>query len=226
VASQPKPREEARVPLSRERVLRTAIDLADAGGLETLTMRRLAQELGVEAMSLYYYVANKDAILNGIADIVEGEIDLPAPGGNWRAEIRKTSISAYEILTRHPWAAGLILSVSEVSGSRLAYMNSILGTFRQAGFSPAQTDHAYHAVESHIMGFTMWEVGMNLGTREDLARLATTFLERLNAAEYPHIVEHVEQHLRPRDPTDEGEFAFGLDLILDGLERARESAVD
>jgi AcrR family transcriptional regulator len=224
MASQPKPREEARVPLSRVRVIDAAIRLADEGGIESLTMRRLALELGVEAMSLYYYIASKDEILNGIVDVVVGEFELPSPGADWKAALRRTATSAYEILLRHPWAASLVLSASGFSAARMRYMDSILRTLREAGFSADMTDHAYHALESHIMGFTLWEVGMNLGSAEELAGLATDFLKELSVDEYPYLAEHIEQHLKERSPEDEGEFAFGLDLILDGLERVRDTA--
>ncbi len=221
MANQATTLDEPRVPMSRERVLRTAIDLADAGGLESLTMRRLAQELGVEAMTLYYYVANKDEILKGIADLVEGEIELPAPDDDWKSALRRTAISAYEILIRHPWSAGLILSAGGVGTARLAYMEAILGSLRRAGFSEGLTDHGYHAIESHIMGFTLWEVAMNIGTQENLAAAASEFLAQMPREEYPHIAEHIEWHLAPRPTGDEGAFVFGLDLILDGLERMR-----
>jgi AcrR family transcriptional regulator len=224
MATQARPIVEPRVPLSRERVIEAAIRVADEGGLEALTMRRLAQELGVEAMSLYYYVASKDEILNGIVDVVVGEFELPAPGADWKAALRKTATSAYEILLRHPWAASLVLSASGFSAARMRYMDSILGTLRNAGFSADMTDHAYHALESHIMGFTLWEVGMNLGSAEELAALATDFLKELSVDEYPHLAEHIEQHLKERSPEDEGEFAFGLDLILDGLEKGLKTA--
>src|SRR5918999_3766217 len=224
MTSQARQRTESRVPLSRERVLDAAIGLADREGIGALTMRRLAQELGVEAMTLYYYVANKDAILNGIAEIVMGEIELPSPGEEWRAALRKTALSAYDILTRHPWAANLILAVAEVTPARLRYMDGILGTLRQAGFSESQTDHGYHALESHIMGFALWEVSMALGSADDLKALAAGFLEHLPVDEYPWVAEHVHQHLKPRRANDEGEFAFGLDLILDGLERMRSAS--
>jgi AcrR family transcriptional regulator len=219
------PTAEARVPLSRERVLRAAIGLADEAGIEALSMRKLGQALGVEAMSLYNHVANKDEILNGIVDIVLDEFELPSPGGaDWKGALRRTAISAYDVLIRHPWAASLVLSSSGINSARLRYMESILGTLRQAGFSAEMTDHAYHALESHIMGFTLWEVGMDLGSREDLKVLATDFLQGLPRGQMPYIAEHVEQHLKPRRPEDEGEFAFGLDLILDGLERILETA--
>ena len=224
MASRPKPRNEARAPLSRERVLRAAIDLADAGGIESLTMRRLAQELGVEAMTLYYYVANKDEILNGIVEMVVAEIELPSAGAEWKSALRATAMSAYELMIRHRWAASLVLTGAGDSMARKRYMEAILGCLRGAGFSASLTDHAYHALESHIMGFTLWEVGMDLPGDDDLAALATGFLAELPADEFPHLVEHVHQHLKPHDPSDEGEFAFGLDLILDGLERKRDAA--
>jgi len=221
MTAQPQPTTEPRLPLSRERVLRAAIDLADAEGIGSLTMRRLAQELTVEAMTLYYYVANKQDILAGMVDLVTSEIELPAVPDDWKAAIRRTAISEYEILIRHPWAASLILSVKHVSAPRMRYMNWILGTLREAGFSADLTDHAYHALESHIMGFTLWEVGMDLGTHEDLAALATALLKEFPLDEYPYLTEHIQQHIKERRPDDEGAYAFGLDLILDGLERVR-----
>jgi AcrR family transcriptional regulator len=211
--------EDRRPALSRDRVLRAAIDLADAGGIEALSMRRLAQELGVEAMSLYYHVANKGDILDGIVDMVVGEFELPAAEAEWKSAIRTSAISAHEILVRHPWSAGLVLSGSGVSTARLRYMDAILGTLRRAGLSAEMTDHAYHALDSHIMGFTLWQVGMNLGSEEDLRDMAGQFLAQLSVEEFPYLAEHIEQHLKPNDPDDVGEFEFGLGLILDGLER-------
>jgi AcrR family transcriptional regulator len=224
MTAQPQPAIDARVPMSRERVLRAAIGLADREGIAALTMRRLAQEVGVEAMTLYYYVANKNDILAGMVDLVTGEIELPPVSDDWKAAIRRVAIAEHEILTRHPWAASLILSIKQVSGPRIHYMNWILGTLREAGFSADQTDHAYHALESHIMGFTLWEVGMDLGAREDLVILATAFLKEFPTDEYPYLTEHIQQHLKERRPDDEGAYAFGLDLILDGLERLLAAA--
>jgi AcrR family transcriptional regulator len=219
MASHANPRAMPRIPLSTDRVLEAAIGLADEAGIESLTMRKLAQRLGVEAMTLYYYFAKKDDILTAIVDLVVREIDLPSAGPDWRSAIRETAISAHDVLVRHPWAASLILTPPGMSEARLRYMDAILGTLRQAGFSAEMTDHAYHALDSHIMGFTLWVVGMNLGSDEDLAALATGFLRELPRDEMPHLAEHVEQHLKPRSPDDKGEFEFGLDLILDGLER-------
>jgi AcrR family transcriptional regulator len=204
-------------------VLEAAVSLADTAGIDSLTMRRLAQELGVEAMTLYYYVAKKDDILSAIVDIVVSEFELPSPGVDWKTAIRRSAISAHEVLLRHPWAANLLLSGPIVSLARLRYMDSILGTLRGGGFSPDMTDHAYHALDSHVFGFTLWQVGIQAGLDQHDGSIAT-FLEELDVEAYPHLAEHVEQHLKERTSDDEGEFAFGLDLILDGLERVREQA--
>jgi AcrR family transcriptional regulator len=219
LATRARPTVDARVPLSRERVLRAAIGLADETGIEALSMRKLGQELGVEAMSLYNHVANKDDILGGMVDIVVGEIELPAKGADWKAAIRRTAKSAYEVLLAHPWAANLVLSGPGLSYARLRYMDGILGCLREGGFSAEMSDHAYHALDSHIMGFTLWQVGISAG----LANISSVedFLRELDQDAYPHLAEHAQQHMKARDPGDEGEFAFGLDLILDGLERYR-----
>jgi AcrR family transcriptional regulator len=221
MATQAQPILEPRLPLSRERVLRAAVSLADEAGIEALSMRKLGQELGVEAMSLYNHVANKDDILGGMVDIVMGEIELPAVGADWKAAIRRTARSAYEVLLGHPWAASLVLTGPGVSYARLRYMDAILGSLRNGGFSAEMTDHAYHALDSHIMGFTMWQVGISAG----LVNISTVtdFLEQLDQGAYPYLAEHAQQHLKERDPEDEGEFAFGLDLILNGLEKYRNS---
>jgi AcrR family transcriptional regulator len=203
--------------LSRERVLHAALVLADAGGIEALTMRRLAQELGVEAMTLYYHVANKDEILDGIVDMVVREMVLPVAGGAWKAELRAAAISAHEVLVRHRWAPALLLEGPRVSHARLRQMDAILGCLRGGGFSAVMTDHAYHALDSHVMGFTLWQVGISAGL-ERLGSVAD-FLRDLDVEAMPHLAEHIQQHLRERDPAEPGEFEFGLDLVLDGLER-------
>jgi hypothetical protein len=167
-------------------------------------------------------VANKDEILNGIVDMVVGEIELPSSGADWKASLRKTAISAHDILLRHPWAASLMLSPGGVRAGRMRYMDAILGCLRAGGFSAEMTHHAYHAMDSHILGFTLWQVGISAEARK-LPDLATTFLRELPVDEYPHLAEHVEQHIADR-PDEVSEFEFGLDLILDGLERARETA--
>ena len=205
--------------MSTERVLRAAIDLADRGGLESLTMRKLARELGVEVMSLYYYVARKDDLLDGIVDLVVSEIEAPADGADWKEAIRRSTISAHEILQRHPWACGLWMSPARGRAGRMRYMNSMLGLLRRAGFSAELTDRAYHALDSHIIGSTLWEVGYSVGA-DDVDDFGAQFLRALPADEYPYLAEHVAQHLA-MPAAGETAFEFGLDLILDGLDRIR-----
>jgi AcrR family transcriptional regulator len=228
------PNPEPRAPLSRARVLEAAIRLADQGGIESVTMRKLARELGVEAMSLYNHVANKDDLVDGIVDLVVSEIDLPSAAADWEAAIREYAISAHEAFLRHPWACSLVMSpttTSTMRTARLRYMEWLLGRLREAGFSPELTYHAYHALDGHILGFTLWQLGHSAGAKElsdakGLADFAAKFLRELRAGDYPYLAEHVEQHLTAFGDKSEsqGEFGFGLDLILDGLKRARRIA--
>ena len=213
-------RAEPRVPLSRDRVLGAAIRIADQTGIDSLSMRKLAEELGVEAMSVYYYVAKKDDILDGIVDIVVGEFDLPPAEGDWKAALRQSAISAHDVLMRHPWACNLLMSTKRVSPARLRYMESLLKRLREAGFSARMTHHAYHVLDSHIIGSTLWEAGYS---DPDLTEKAKAFV-RDALAEYPFIVEHAEQHFTRSKRKDVREFDFGLDLILDGLEKIRDAA--
>ena len=208
----------SRAPLSKERVLRAAIELADAGGIESVSMRKLAQALGVEAMSLYYYVANKDDILDGIVDIVVGDMATPPAGIAWKAALRASAISAHGILMRHPWACSLMMLPARVRPARIHYMEALLGCLRGAGFSPWVTLHAYHALDSHILGSTLWEIGYTSGA-QSMGDLATSFLEELGLDEHPFLAEHISQHLEGASHPDRSDFEFGLDLLLDGLER-------
>jgi AcrR family transcriptional regulator len=212
---------EPRLPLSRERVLHAALNLADNGGIEALTMRKLAQELGVEAMSLYYYVANKDELLAGILDLVVREMEPPAKGADWQAAMRKSAMSSYRALLHHRWAVRLMMSSTTVSPARLEWMEGILRCLREGGFSANMTHHAYHALESHLMGFTLWVTSFPFKT-EELAEIGANFLRELPVEEYPYLAEHIEQHVNPSEREEKSEFEFGLDLILDGLERMRD----
>jgi AcrR family transcriptional regulator len=209
-----------RAPLSRDRVLEAAISLADDGGIESLTMRKLGRALGVEAMSLYKHVANKDDVLDGIVDLVEGEIELPSSTKDWKAAIRTCAISAHQVLRRHPWACSLIMT--RFRPARVRYMDWLLGRLRGAGFSPQLAYHAYHALDSHILGFTLWQAGHSVDT-ENLADAVESFLRQLPTDDYPHFAEHAQQHLTEPGLDDVGGFEFALDLILDGLQRLRDS---
>jgi AcrR family transcriptional regulator len=223
-------RSQPRLPLSRERVLDAAIRLADEGGLESLSMRKLARELGVEAMSLYNHVANKGDLVDAIADLAVSEIELPEATGAWDVAVRRCAISAYEAFMRHPWACSLVMSPTSARAAReprLRYIEWLLGRFREAGFSAELTYHAYHAVDSHILGFTLWHLGHSAGAKDivgdqDFADFAVGLVAELRADGYPHLAEHAEQHVAGVE--NEREFEFVLDLILDGLKRARDAA--
>ncbi|WP_257456255.1 TetR/AcrR family transcriptional regulator C-terminal domain-containing protein [Archangium lipolyticum] len=208
--------------MTRERVLQTAIRLADKGGLEAVSMRKLAQELGVEAMSLYNHVANKDDVLDGISDLVVAQIELPAIGGDWKTEIRKRAHSAHEVLLRHPWASMLIVSRLNIGPAMLRYVNATLGCLREAGFSYQLADRAWNAIDSHIYGFTLQELNFPL-ERAEYESAARGFLPMLPAEQYPYMRELTAL---VADGAHNGvqQFEFGLELILDGLERLRTKA--
>ena len=217
----PKLQAPPRLPLTRDLILNTAIRLADGHGLAELSMRKLAQLLGVEAMSLYNHVANKKDVLSGMVDLVVAEIMLPVIGSDWRAAMRARAVSAHGVLLKHPWAALLIVSRINTGPAMLSYIDATLGCLRQAGFSDQQADHAWNAIDSHIYGFTLQELHFPLEPGE-YASAARQFLPMLPAERYPHMRALTEQVI---DGSYDGlhDFSFGLELILDGLERLRGS---
>jgi AcrR family transcriptional regulator len=209
---------EKRAPLSRERVLRGAVAVADAGGIGALTMRSLARELGVKPMSLYYYVAGKDEILDCIVDLVFGEIDLPSPGGDWQAQMRRRAVSARRALRRHPWAIGLMESRANPGPATLRHHDATLATLREAGFSVAMTAHAYALLDSYIYGFALQEAALPFDP--ETVTEATEAIMQQFAGEYPHLAEMATKHiLRPGYDFGD-EFEVGLTVILDALTRS------
>jgi len=208
-----------RSPLSRERVVIAAMAMADAGGLEGLSMRSLARELGVEAMSLYHWFRNKNELLAGMLGATFAEMKRPADSPDWREDMRSASISAKDVLLRHKWAAKLLGEPMGPSRAQFEWMDGILGRLREAGFSRNMTHHAYHALDSHIVGFVLWVLPV-LELGDQIPDLADQVLSSLQDGSLPHFLEHVQEHLEPM-PDDVGEFEFGLDLLLDGLERLR-----
>ena len=208
-----------RVRLNRDRVLHTAIALADTAGIEALTMRRLGEELGVEAMSLYNHVANKDDLLYGMIDRVYSEIDLPSHEEEWKTALRKRSISFRDALSRHPWATGLKDSGTRPGPSTLRHHDRVIGTLRNGGFSVALAAHAFSAVDSYIYGFAMQEKSLPYTTQEESAAMAQVFLANLPGDEYPYLAELTTQHVLQPGYRYADEFPFGLDLLLDALER-------
>jgi AcrR family transcriptional regulator len=224
MATQTEPSAKPRIPLSRERVLRAAIALADEGRIESLTMRKLGQKLRVEAMSLYNHVANKDDILDGIVDLVFSEIAIPSDRADWKAAMRTRAISARDVLLRHPWATGLMQSRTKPGPATLRHNDSVLGSLRAAGFTVDMAAHAFSVMDGYIYGFALQQMNLPSKTSEEATQLAGNILRELPADEYPHLAEMIVEHaLKPGYAYAE-EFEFGLDLILDGLERLRGTA--
>ena len=222
-----KPQRRPRIPLTRERVLHAAVGLADAAGIEALSMRRLGQELGVEAMSLYNHVANKEDIFDGMVDIVVGEIDVPDSALDWKTAIRQIILSARRSLLRHRWASEVIISRVEVTPTMLAYMDSMAGVLRRGGFSVDLTHHAFHVLGSRILGFVQ-ELYDDSEAMADSPDASAVMLEQM-ADVYPYITELAVAVTHDAETTigggcdDQFEFEFGLDLILDGLELLRHA---
>ena len=211
-----------RQPLSRDRVLDAAIRVADRGGVEAITMRRVAQELGVEAMSLYNHVPNKDAILDGVVDAVFAAIELPAAGcADWREAIRARARSARSVLAQHSWALGLMDSRRNPGSATLRHHDAVLGVLRQAGFSLPMAAHAVSLIDSYVGGFVLQEANLPVSVPADVEEVAGGILANLPADELPYLTEMIVDHaLRPGYDYS-GEFGFGLDLILDALEARR-----
>jgi AcrR family transcriptional regulator len=212
----------SRAPLSRDAVLRAAITIADAQGLDALSMRALGAALGVQAMSLYHHVADKDAVLDAIIDVVAGEIELPSPEGPWKEAMRKRALSAHTVLLRHPWACGLLMSRIHVGPLMLRYVDSTLGCLQAGGFSLPMADRVWNTLDSYTYGFTLQKLRFPIRP-DNYAATAAGFLHLLPQDQYPAMFvltamvaqgEHLGLH----------DLEFGLDLLLDGLERMREGA--
>ena len=221
----PKRVAEPRARLSKERVLQAAIDLAARDGIEALTMRKLADELGAGAMSLYHYVPNKDRLLDEMVDIVFGEIVPPSTDVDWKAAMRSRAISTRDALRRHPWAIGLMEGRTNHGPANLRLHDAVLGCLRAAGFSIEMTVHAYSVQDAYIYGFALQERDMSSETADDFAAEAQRQMREYQPvlADYPHVVEVVGGHIATSGYDYATEFLFGLDLILDGLDRLREA---
>jgi AcrR family transcriptional regulator len=191
--------------------------VADAGGLASLTIRSLAQELGVKPMSLYHYVANKDEIIDGIVDLVFGEMDLPSTEGDWRTEMQQRSASAREVLRRHPWAIPLLQSRTAPGPSTLRHLDAVIGCLRGAGFSVEMTAHAYALIDSYVYGFALSEASLPINGPESVPEVAESIMERFSAGAYPHLLELSTEHVMKPGYDFGEEFEFGLGLVLDAL---------
>jgi AcrR family transcriptional regulator len=212
---------EPRLPLSRQRILQAALELVDEGGIEALTMRRLGQVLGFEAMSLYNHVSNKDEVIDGLLDLVLEESEPPSPAGDWDAAVRTSAISVHDALRRHPWSCALLMSPGRIRPARLRYMDLLLGRIRGAGFSAETTYNAYHVLDGHIFGFSLWEASHTYSA-EDVERFEAKFAETITPTEFPHLHEHAEQHFSEGPHREVSAFELGLDLIVDGLKQLHD----
>ncbi len=210
-----------REPLDRTRVRRAAIALADAGGIDAVTMRRLGEELGVEAMSLYHHVANKSDLMDAMVDGVFSEIELPDGGTGWREAMRVRAVSARQVLVRHPWAAPLMQSRTTPGPATLRHHDTVIGSLRTAGFSVAMTAHAFSLLDAYVYGFALQEASLPFTEPAGTVELAQAIMAEFAAGEYPHLTELTVSHVLQPGYAFGDEFEYGLDLILDGLEASR-----
>jgi AcrR family transcriptional regulator len=208
----------ARLPLTRQRVFDAAVALADERGIASVTMRRLAERLGVEPMSLYHHVAGKDEILDGMVDAVFAEIGLSPKDAPWKEAMRQRGISVRGALRRHRWATGLMDSRASPGPATLRHHDAVLGCLRRAGFTIELAAHAVSVIDSYVYGFALTELALPFSTAEELSQVADTIVEAFDAATHPHLAEMLMEHALQPGYDYGHEFLFGLDLILDGLE--------
>src|SRR6202165_3136963 len=225
MATRAKQAPKRRAPLTRERVLRAAIRVADRHGIESLSMRKLGHELGVEAMSLYNHVRNKVDMLDGMVDVVFSQIELPADGVDWRTAMRKRAISARQALLRHPWAIGLMESRATPGPATLRHHDAVLASLRTAGFSVDLAAHAYSTLDGYIYGFTLTELTLPFRNSE-VAEVAENIMEGFRPGEYPYLAEMAVDRATKPGYNYGDEFEFGLDLILDGIMRVKSRDTD
>ena len=207
-----------RVPLSRQRVLDTAMAIADDGGIGALTIRSLATELGVKPMSVYHYVATKEEIIDGIVDLVFAEIEVPSIDGPWRAEMHRRSTSARDVLRRHPWAIPLLQSRTAPGPATLRHLDAVIGCLRGAGFTVEMTAHAYALIDSYVYGFALSEASLPINGPETVAEVAESMMGYFSMADYPHLLEFSVEHVTKEGYDFGAEFGFGLEVVLDGLD--------
>jgi AcrR family transcriptional regulator len=206
--------------LSRDRVLETAIARADEGGLEALSMRTLAEMLEVAPLALYRHVANKDDLIDAMVDTVFAEIGVPSGGGDWKTAMRRRAISVRDALSRHRWAIGLMESRRTPGPANLRHHDAVIGRLRAAGFSIEMAAHAYSLLDSYIYGFALTRMNVPFAT-EEVPDVARSMLQPFPVNEYPNLVEFITEHTMKPAYDHGGEFKYGLDLVLDALERLR-----
>ena len=207
-----------RQPLNLARIIEGAVALADEIGVDALTIRKLSAVLGVKPMTIYHYVSNKEAIIDGMVDSVFSEIDLPQMDIHWKRAIQQRSASARAVLARHPWAVQLMESRSTPGVATLRQHDAVIGCLRKGGLSVEMTAHAYAVIDAFIYGFAMQEASLPATSGSDMTELAESIIETTAMSEYPHLMELTTQHVLQLGYDFGNEFEFGLNLILDGLE--------
>lgn len=216
----------AREPVTRERAVRAAMVLADAGGIESLSMRKLARELGVEAMSLYYHVKSKDDVLDGMVDGVFGEIPLPPLGAEWKSAMRDHSEAVRSVLTRHPWAIALVDTRTSPGAATLGHLDGVIAFLLQSGFSMAMAAHAMSLLDSYVHGFALQETSLPLSESGDISAATEDIIrqQHLMSEAFPHLAAMAEELILKPGYAYGNEFGFGVGLILQGLEAALAAA--
>jgi AcrR family transcriptional regulator len=224
MAQQVTTRAASRAPLSRERVLLGAMTVADAGGIGSLTIRSLAAELGAKPMSVYHHVANKEEIIDGIVDLVFSEIELPSPDGDWRAEMRRRAITAPARLRVDPWAIPILQSRTNPGPATLRHHDAVIGALQAAAFSMEMVAHAYALMDSYVFGFALSEAALPINGPQTVTEVADEMMHLFDPTEYPHLLAFTVEHVLQPGYDFGAEFEFGLDLVLDGLQRSSPGA--
>jgi AcrR family transcriptional regulator len=204
--------------------MQAALKLADQGGIEALSMRKLGQELGVEAMAVYYHLANKEQVLDGIVDLVFSQIELPVAGTDWKSAMRSRAISLHDVLLRHRWAIGMMEARQNAGPANLRHHDAVIGNLRAAGFDSAMVAHAYSLLDGYIYGFALTKMNLPFETPDEVDVATRRMLEPVAMDAYPNLVAFVSEHIMLPGYDFDDEFEYGLDVILDGLERALDPA--
>ena len=207
----------SRAPVNRDRALERAVAVADGEGLEAVTMRRLARELGVEAASLYHYVSGKAEILDGLVDMVSAEIELPAGTDGWRPAIRQRARNTRAVLRRHPWAVALMASRTTPGPATLRLLDAGIGCFREGGFPVHAAAHAISIVDSYVHGFVLQEVNLPFQNESELAAMTGAIMEEFPRSDFPHLFELTTEHVLQPGYDYGNEFDVGLDVVLEGV---------
>lgn len=215
-----------RLHLSRDRILDAALAHADAHGLDDMSMRKLADVLDVAPMAIYRHVASRDDLVDGMIDLVFGEIDLPAIAADWEAEMRRRAISVRDVLARHRWAIGLMESRANPGPANLRHHDAVIGSLRAGGLDMAMAAHAYSLIDSYVYGFALTKLSLPFDDASDIAGVAQEMLEPFEPDAYPNLVAFITEHAMQPGYDYGDEFEYGLDLILDAIARTVRAGRD